>query len=105
MKMNNFSIYNMYLTICKNLSVPPSTVACPPPSKKFLAPALFWLRAAISGYTLKTDLLGARSASDAKYDLQKQNSIHILQTAAMERVRFESERYHYRTCLYGWRFL
>ena len=39
MKMNNFSIYNMYLTICKNLSVPPSTVACPP-SKKFLVTAL-----------------------------------------------------------------
>ena len=31
--MNNFSIYNMYLTICKNLSVPPSTVACPPSKK------------------------------------------------------------------------
>ena len=39
MKMNNFSIYNMYLIICKNLSVPPSTVACPP-SKKFLVTAL-----------------------------------------------------------------
>ena len=40
MKMNNFSIYKMYLTICKNLSVPPpSTVACPP-SKKFLVTAL-----------------------------------------------------------------